>query len=100
MIGVALKVVRLPSGRPTGDELLLRGVGVMLVGHVSNWMAITYFDQTEVVWFMPCAAIASITQSYVNPAVVRLRPSLVPAAQPKEVVYKGRTRGGTGARYT
>lgn len=71
LLGGALAVVRSTSGGATAEEFLLWGLGTMLVGHIVNWLAITYFDQTQVVWFMQIAAIASITGAFANPTVVR-----------------------------
>lgn len=70
MLGCALAVVRLTPGRPTDEEFLLWGLGAMLVGHISNWFAITYFDQTKAVWFMQIAAIASVTATFGKSALV------------------------------
>ena len=97
MLGGALAVVRLTSGRPTAEEFLLWGLGAMLVGHISNWFAITYFDQTQVVWFMQIAAIASITPAFANPTVVRSSNRMLSlsggAASPSSQYCAARPRG-------
>jgi hypothetical protein len=92
MLGRALAAVRLTSGGASDEEFLLWGLGAMLVGHISNWFAITYFDQTKVVWFMQCAAIASITQACADPNSVRPSCRMLSSAPPKEVVCKGSAR--------
>lgn len=60
--GKAMRTVRSSSSKPTETEFLLWGLGVMLTVHIVNWFAISYFDQTYVVWFMQLAAIVSISQ--------------------------------------
>ena len=47
----------------TGNEPLIWGMGVMLAIHCVNWLSITYFDQTYVVWYFQLAVIASLTIS-------------------------------------
>ncbi len=70
----------------------------MLVGHTVNWFAITYFDQTQVVWVMQIAVIASITRAFANPTVDRssnrMRSLSGGAASPSSQ-YCGARVGGT-----
>ena len=53
--------LRLGQPNPCKDEYILWGLGVMLVGHILNFFAISYFDQIYVIWFMQLAFVASIT---------------------------------------
>jgi len=63
-LGEKLAEVRSASPRPAESEYLLWGLGVMLTGHISNFFAITYFDQFYVIWFMQLAFISSLTHEY------------------------------------
>jgi hypothetical protein len=62
-LGKALAAVRSSSHRPSEDEFLLWGLGVMLVIHIVDWFGITYFDQMYVIWFMQLATISSLSAS-------------------------------------
>ncbi|HYA40448.1 MAG TPA: hypothetical protein VEF34_04055 [Syntrophobacteraceae bacterium] len=66
-LGIKLAAVRMSSIKPSESEYLLWGLGAMLAGHILNFFAICYFDQFSVIWFMQLAAIASVTQGFVNP---------------------------------
>ncbi|MGH7996969.1 MAG: hypothetical protein ACREFX_11515 [Opitutaceae bacterium] len=62
-VGRALAAAREDAlGRPPGMECFLWGLGVMLAGHIFNWFAITYFDQTYVIWSLQLAALAALCQ--------------------------------------
>ncbi|MBK8814687.1 MAG: hypothetical protein IPN42_03900 [Methylococcaceae bacterium] len=63
ILGQALTIVRSNSTEPSESEFLLWGLGVMLAGHLFNWIGITYFDQTYVIWFMQVATISTIAQA-------------------------------------
>ena len=52
------------------DELLLWGLGSSLVGHIVNLIAVTYFDQFYVMWYMTLAIVSSITICYCNDTVI------------------------------
>ena len=68
-IGKALDIVRQNSTYSEGTEFFLWGLGVMLVAHIANWLGITYFDQTYVLWFMQLAAITNLSRSIIeNPS--------------------------------
>lgn len=60
-LGRELAAVRLPSVQPSESEYLLWGLGTMLVGHIANFISITYYDQFYVIWLMQLAAISSLT---------------------------------------
>lgn len=49
------------------DELLLWGLGVVLAGHIANFFAITYFDQTMLIWLFQVAALSALSQSVLQP---------------------------------
>ncbi len=63
-LGKKLAAVRHASKRPGESEYLLWGLGVMLFGHVNNFIAITYFDQFYVIWFMQLAVISNLTRGH------------------------------------
>jgi hypothetical protein len=65
-LGRALAAVRSNLSTPDGSEYLLWGLGVMLAAHISNWLGITYFDQTYVIWFMQLAAISNLSEICIN----------------------------------
>ncbi len=60
-LGSKLAEVRLASPQSCEAEYLLWGLGVMLLGHIANFISITYFDQFYVIWFLQLAFISSIT---------------------------------------
>lgn len=60
-LGKELAELRTTSLRPSESEYLLWGLGAMLVGHIVNFIAITYFDQFYVIWFMQLAFISALT---------------------------------------
>jgi hypothetical protein len=41
-------------------ELALWGIGVMLATHVFNWFAITYWDQSNLIWLLHIALVSSV----------------------------------------
>jgi hypothetical protein len=61
-LGHALSHVRSGITANRETEYLLWGLGVTLAVHISNWFAITYFDQMYVVWFMQLAAISGLSE--------------------------------------
>ena len=50
------------SEEPAGAKFILWGLGVMLAVHISNWLGITYFDQTYAIWFMQLATIVNLAE--------------------------------------
>jgi len=60
-LGRKLAEMRLATVWSFESECLLWGLGVMLVGHITNFLAITYFDQFYVIWFMQLAFISNLT---------------------------------------
>jgi hypothetical protein len=62
-LGKALQSVRFNSEGTSETELLLWGMGVMLVVHIVNWFGISYWDQTYVIWFMQLAAVAGLSEA-------------------------------------
>lgn len=63
-LGQAMAALRPGAREPHDAEFMLWGLGAMLAGHLSNWIAITYFDQISVVWFMQIAVISGISWQY------------------------------------
>ena len=69
-LGEALETVRedLDDDPHFEQERLLWGLGVLLAVHATNWLGITYFDQFNFIWLMQLAAIASISQFWIEEA--------------------------------
>ena len=67
-LGKAMSVVRSNHDESRKSEYLLWGLGVMLLVHMFNWLGITYFDQTYVIWFMQLAAIATLSEHCIHSA--------------------------------
>src|SRR5262249_60318661 len=66
-LGKTLAILR-SSGAMTRDiEFLYWSLGVTLAVHIFNWLGITYFDQTYVLWFMQLAVITSLTEEILHP---------------------------------
>jgi hypothetical protein len=61
-IGNALACVRSRFREPEETEFLLWGLGAMLAVNVVNWLGISYFDQSYVVWFMQLATVSSLSE--------------------------------------
>jgi hypothetical protein len=61
-IGTSAAVLRAAYPASRESEYLLWGLGCMLTAHIANWLGITYFDQTYLLWFMQLAAISTLTQ--------------------------------------
>ena len=56
-----MAIIRANHQGATETEYILWGLGVMVVGHMINWLGIIYFDQIYVIWFFQLATIASLT---------------------------------------
>jgi hypothetical protein len=65
-LGRAMGTIR--SGRHTVNELeyLFWGIAVMLLVHVVNFFGISYWDQSNIVWFMHLAIVASLSESIIR----------------------------------
>ncbi len=50
-------------GETREAEVLLWGLGAVLAGHIGNFFAITYWDQTYAIWFMQLAAMSSVSRA-------------------------------------
>lgn len=59
-VGSAMARLRKRSDK-LPEEYILWGLGVMLGVHVFNWFSITYWDQSNVVWFLHLALISSLS---------------------------------------
>lgn len=44
------------------SELLMWGIGVMLATHTFNWFAITYWDQSNLIWLLHLALVSSVSE--------------------------------------
>lgn len=65
-IGKALEDIRTKFGTKSPNEYLLWALGVTLTVHIVNWLGITYFDQTSVLWLLQLAAISTLTRYSLN----------------------------------
>jgi hypothetical protein len=71
-LGKAMAIVRSHYNGADRHEFLLWGLGAMLVAHIFNWLGITYFDQTYVIWFMQLAAITSLSEECIHSATIEV----------------------------
>lgn len=62
-LGKTLAVLRANFGSSSVHEYLMWSLGVALTVHIVNWLGITYFDQTNILWLLQIAAIGSLTGS-------------------------------------
>jgi hypothetical protein len=58
-LGRALATLRLSGARTRTGEFLLWGLGAALAVHISNWLGVSYFDQSWVIWLIQLAAAVS-----------------------------------------
>ena len=59
-VGRSLDCKRRNGATHRETQYLQWGIGCALLVHVVNWLGITYFDQTYVVWFMQLAAVSAL----------------------------------------
>ena len=65
LLGRALVTARLlPGGQSL--EGFLWALAAMLIAHIVNFFAITYFDQFNMIWMMQMAAISAVTAEVLN----------------------------------
>jgi transcription antitermination factor NusG len=69
-IGQSLAIVRSRNDGRDVTEPILWGLGVMLTVHCTNWLGITYFDQSYVIWYFDLAVINNLTESCLAAAKV------------------------------
>jgi hypothetical protein len=83
-LGRALATARaLPDGQ--SSERLLWSLAAMLIAHIINFFAITYFDQFNMIWMMQMAAISGVTAELLNPSLETAEsPSASDTAQPAD----------------
>lgn len=74
----------LPTKNGTA-ALLTWGLGAAIVGHLANFLAITYFDQTNFIWLMQLAAVAGL-------GIAASRHSKAAAASARPQVPRTRTQ--------
>ena len=60
-VGRSLDCKRRNGATHRETQYLQWGIGCALLVHVVNWLGITYFDQTYVVWFMQLAAVSALS---------------------------------------
>jgi hypothetical protein len=95
-LGRALVAARqLPEGRLS--ELVLWALAAMLIAHVINFFAITYFDQFNMIWMMQMAAISGITAEVLKRSRER-EVAGAPSAGEQRPGAVGQRKGGSVAR--
>lgn len=65
-LGRSMEVIRKNQTNCGGVEPLYWGLGVMLVVHIFNWFGITYWDQTNIMWFLHLAIISSLSNYVID----------------------------------
>jgi hypothetical protein len=95
-LGKALAVVRSGYNQPNESEFLLWGLGTVIVVHLFNWLGITYFDQTYVIWFMQLAAISNFSEQLVYASVIPTGPA---STEIDPHVYLGAGNKAAGLRF-
>lgn len=65
-LGRAMAAVRQRTEVSNGAEHMLWGSGVVLALHIMNWLGITYFDQTYLLWFMQLAIVSNLTDEFLS----------------------------------
>ena len=81
-LGRAMEVVRFDPPDSGETELMLWGLGAMLVAHIVNVLGITYFDQTSVIWFMQLAAISNLSERCIGTVEIMEDHSLSEEGEP------------------
>jgi hypothetical protein len=71
-VGKALAFSRSSYTGSKENEYLLWGLAVVLVVHIFNWLGITYFDQTYVIWFLQLAAVSNFSERCIHPATLEI----------------------------
>lgn len=61
-LGETLAILRNNAETRRENEFFCWALGVLLAVHTFNWLGITYFDQTYVMWFMQLAFISTLTE--------------------------------------
>ncbi|NNC87724.1 MAG: hypothetical protein HKN82_04600 [Akkermansiaceae bacterium] len=64
MLGRAMLVAQTEDSPDQFEERLVWGLGVALTVHAFNWMAITYFDQFQLIWLFQAAVICSVSEHW------------------------------------
>jgi hypothetical protein len=77
-LATALAALRIDSMSATKYEPFLWALGVMLTVHVANWLGITYFDQTYVIWYFHLALISTISAGFIQQAPANTALNLAP----------------------
>lgn len=80
-LGRSMHTIRQHGPAAAQVERLYWGAGVMLTVHVLNWFAITYFDQTNYMWFFHLALIGTLTGNALSRDPARAR--IVDPQQPR-----------------
>jgi hypothetical protein len=65
-LGKAIALVRSRGRYPRYTEYYLWGLGVLLVGHISNWLGITYYDQFYMIWSLQLAAMVNLSEEIIG----------------------------------
>lgn len=65
-LGKAMEKIRIDSYNNKQNEAVLWGLGSALFSHILNLTAVSYWDQSYVMWYMLLAAISGVTGYYLN----------------------------------
>ncbi len=69
-VGKTVAAARSKFGKNSASEYMTWSLGVILTVHIVNWLGITYFDQTNVLWLLQFAALSSVTdEQHLAPVV-------------------------------
>jgi hypothetical protein len=72
-LGSAMAALRERSA-DSPEERILWGLGVMVGVHLFNWFGITYWDQSNAVWFLHLALVSSLASSVTRTAIPNSEP--------------------------
>jgi hypothetical protein len=76
LVGAALARVREQAAKPAQAEFMLWALGATLTVHIFNWMGITYFDQSYMLWCFHLAALAGVSQQYLEASAPEPAPAV------------------------
>lgn len=65
-VGASIRVIKTSTANVTNTDLLYWSFGVLLTVHIFNWLGITYFDQTYVLWFLQLATMSTLMETATN----------------------------------
>jgi len=98
-LGKALAAVR--SGEVSGEkEYILWGLGVTISVHLFNWFGISYWDQTNAIWFLHLALVSSLSGQLAGAPDGPMGARRAPPPDPKVRLAKATREATEGQRVT